>query len=155
MRKRRSHPYCSRKHMSKIELQRRNKKTKTALTPQRFVNAVFMVGVKGFELPTSCSQTSLIVPCPFQNTTSCAFSVVYSALLSAVSVCFSSVCGRRCGQKSPLPKGAFRICRERIYYAYCSLDCRGCQVRDQLSRLYGKAIDRNDIDSVCSSVSGS
>ena len=88
-----------------------------------------MVGVKGFEPPTSCSQTSLIVPCSFQITTSCAFSVLFGDLLSTVSVWFSSVCGRRCGQKSPpIPSGKTM----RIWEDSCLLNCSSglscCQV---------------------------
>ena len=87
-----------------------------------------MVGVKGFEPPTSCSQTHVLASCSFRYAPSGAFSVLFSALVPTVSMWFSSVCGRRCGQKSPpcISSGMSRY--GRIRFAYCSLGFSGCQV---------------------------
>ena len=88
-----------------------------------------MVGVKGFEPPTSCSQTHVLASCSFRYAPSGAFSVLFGALVPTVSMWFSSVCGRRCGQKMSSPeKVPFSACRERIRFAYCSLGFSGCQV---------------------------
>ena len=72
-----------------------------------------MVGVKGFEPPTSCSQTHVLASCSFRYAPSGAFSVLFGTLVPTVSMWLSSVCGRRCGQKYPLPKRCFqRLPRE-------------------------------------------
>ena len=81
------------------------------------------------EPPTSCSQTHVLAFCSFRYAPSGAFLVLFGTLVPTVSMWFSSVCGRRCGQKMSSPeKVPFSACRERIRFAYCSLGFSGCQV---------------------------
>ena len=72
-----------------------------------------VVGMTGVEPAWTCSQTHVLAFCSFRYAPSGAFSVLFGTLVPTVSMWFSSVCGRRCGQKSPLPKRSFSAPAER------------------------------------------
>ena len=88
-----------------------------------------VVGMTGVEPAWTCSQTHVLASCSFRYAPAGAFAVLFGTLVPTVSTWFSSVYGRRCGQKMSSPeKVPFSACRERIRFAYCSLGFSGCQV---------------------------
>ena len=80
--------------------------------------------------------------------------MLFGALLSTVSVCFTSVCGRRCGQKYPPPHGSIEPVEEDFYVLDCNLETQGCQAKESTSKNSFDYIEFEDYNNTEKIVSG-